>query len=253
VVEWKKNSDAPTFFNKVINAENTAKEIFDKYKAVNDFYEQRVKSVHGRPGLYVEIIEFIKSNRDNFSYLNETERKKSDELQAILTDEWPMDKMRAYGKLRDELRNDIASALKNLRAEITTAINTVYDEMEQMVADKKLDGFTLPSKDSAITRMTIGTESISKLRNELNEIDTLKERLIHVINAEIQQRAAKSVPTGSGEERPTPVVKQTRTAYLPKPKNGGILHTEAEVNEYIENLRRTLMNYINNNEDVLIK
>ena len=122
-----------------------------------------------------------------------------------------------------------------------------------MVADKKLDGFTLPSKDSAITRMTIGTESISKLRNELNEVDTLKERLIHVINAEIQQRAAKSVPTGSGEERPTPVVKQTRTAYLPKPKNGGILHNEAEVNEYIDNLRRTLMNYINNNEDVLIK
>lgn len=253
VAEWKKNSDAPTFFNKVINAEATAKETFDKYKAVKDFYEQRVKSVPGRPSLYVEIVDFIRNNRDNFSYLSDTERNKANELQAILTDEWPMDKMRAYGKLRDELRNDIASALKNLRAEITTAINTVYDEMEQMVADKNLDGFTLPSKDSAIARMTIGTESISKLRNELNEIDTLKERLIHVINAEIQQRAAKSVPTGSGEDRPTPVVKQTRTAYLPKPKNGGILHTETEVNEYIENLRQTLMTYINNNEDVLIK
>lgn len=256
VVEWKKNSDAPTFFNKVINAEATAKDAFDKYKAVKDFYEQRVKSVPGRPGLYVEITDFIRNNRDNFSYLNETERNKARDLEAIVTDEWPMDKMRAYAKLRDELRNDIASAVKALRAEITEAINTVYTEMEQMVADKGLDGFTLPSKDSAITRMTLGTESISKLRNELNEIGTLKENLINAINREIVNRARaeqEKAKAETGEEKPIPQVKQTRTAYLPRPKNGGILHTEAEVNEYIETLRRSLMTYINNNEDVMIK
>lgn len=252
VAEWKKNSDAPTFFNKVINSEASAKDIFDKYKAVKDFYEQRVKSVPGRPGLYVEITDFIKNNKDNFSYLNEVERNKAKELQAILTDEWPMDKMRAYGKLRDELRNDIASAIRNLRTEITEAINTVYSEMEQMIADKKLDGFTLPSKESAITRMTLGTESISKLRNELNEIDSLKEKLINLINEEIQQRISKCTPSSNGTTH-TSVVKQTRTAYLPRPKNGGILHTEAEVDEYIENLRRSLMAFINNNEDVMIK
>jgi hypothetical protein len=256
VVEWKKNSDAPTFFNKVINAETTAKDAFDKYKAVKDFYEQRVKSVPGRPGLYVEITDFIRNNRDNFSYLNETERNKARDLEAIVTDEWPMDKMRAYAKLRDELRNDIASAVKALRAEITEAINTVYTEMEQMVADKRLNGFVLPSKDSAITRMTLGTESISKLRNELNEISTLKENLINAINKEIVNRAKaeqEKAKAETGEEKPIPQVKQTRTAYLPRPKNGGILHTEAEVNEYIETLRRSLMSYINNNEDVMIK
>ena len=102
--------------------------------------------------------------------------------------------------------------------------------------------------------MTIGTESISKLRYELNEMDTLKENLINSINKEIEIRAKQSASSGDGSsQKPATAVKQTRTAYLPRPKNGGILHTEDEVNEYVENLRRSLMSYINNNEDVMIK
>ncbi len=250
VLDWKKNSDAPTFFNKVINAESTAKEAFDKYKTVKDFYEQRIKSAPGHQGLYVEITEFIRNNRDNFSYLNEPERAKATALEAIISDEWPMEKMRAYAKLRDELKCDIASAINNLRTEITSAINTAYSEMEQMVSDKALDGFKLPPKESAINRMTLGTESISKLRNELNEIDSLKKFLINAINEEIKRRIHIE-PLHPGPVKPT-LVKETRTAYLPRPKNGGILHTEAEVNEYIENLRRSLMAYIENDEDVMI-
>ncbi len=250
VLDWKKNSDAPTFFNKVINAESTAKEAFDKYKTVKDFYEQRIKSAPGHQGLYVEITEFIRNNRDNFSYLNQPERAKATALEAIISDEWPMEKMRAYAKLRDELKYDIASAINNLRTEITSAINTAYSEMEQMVSDKALDGFKLPPKESAINRMTLGTESISKLRNELNEIDSLKKFLINAINEEIKRRIHIE-PLHPGPVKPT-LVKETRTAYLPRPKNGGILHTEAEVNEYIENLRRSLMAYIENDEDVMI-
>lgn len=250
VIEWKKNVDVQTFFNKVINSEAKAKDTFDKYKAVKDFYETRVKSQPGHPSLYREIIDFIRSNKDNFSYLEEKEKNKANDLQVILSDEWPMDKMRTYGKLRDELRNDIASVVKSLRTEITEAINIVYYEMEQMVEDKNLDGFILPSKESAIARMTLGTDNISKLRNELNDVDNLKDTLIYLINEEIQKRS-KAIPEEG--EKPFPSVRQTSTAYLPKPKNGGILHSEAEVNEYIENLRRTLMKYINNNEDVLIK
>ncbi len=252
VVEWKKNSDAPTFFNKVISAEATAKEVFDKFKAVRDFYDQRVKSVPGRPGLYEEITDFIRNNSDNFSYLNDAGRNKAKDLEAIISDDWPMDKMRAYAKLRDELRSEISIAIKGLQKDITSAVNKVYEEMEQMVADKSLNGFVLPSKESAICRMTIGTNSISKLRNELNEIDSLKESLINAINKEIERRV-QYAPSQSQEGSPKMVVKQTRTAYLPRPKNGGILHSEEEVNEYIENLRRSLMAYINNDEDVMIK
>ncbi len=253
VVDWKKNSDVPTFFNKVITGENRAKETFDKFKIVKDFYERCIKSTPGRKALYTDIIDFIKANCDNFTYLDETEKAKADNLQQIITDEWPIEKMRAYGKLRDELRNDIAGAIKTLKSEIVAAIDTVYTEMQQMVADKGLDGFTLPSKESVVTRMTIGLESIATLRNKLGEIDNLKEQLVNVVNEEIKRRVSAASTTATPHDTPAPVLRETKTAYLPRPKNGGILHTEDEVNEYVEALRRSLMKYINNNEDVLIK
>lgn len=251
VLEWKKNSDAPTFFNKVISEESKAKETFDKVKEVKDFYERCIKSVPGHKGLYTDIIEFIRSNNDNFTYLDKTEREKANNLQKITTDEWPMDKMRAYGKLRDELRSDIENTVESLKSEIVAAISDVYVEMEQMVIDKELNGFTLPPKGSVITRMTIGTQNIAKLRNELGEVETLKVQLVEIINAEIKRR--KSASTYTPDDKPSPVLKETKTAYLPRPKNGGILHSEAEVDEYLESLRRSLMKYINNNEDILIK
>ena len=236
VLEWKKNSDAPTFFNKVISEESKAKETFDKFKEVKDFYERCIKSVPGHKGLYTDIIEFIRSNNDNFTYLDKTEREKANNLQRITTDEWPMDKMRAYGKLRDELRSDIENTVESLKSEIVAAISDVYVEMEQMVIDKELNGFTLPPKGSVITRMTIGTQNIAKLRNELGEV-----------------KRRKSVRTYTPYDKPSPVLKETKTAYLPRPKNGGILHSEAEVDEYLESLRRSLMKYININEDIHIK
>lgn len=101
--------------------------------------------------------------------------------------------------------------------------------------------------------MTIGLESIATLRNKLGEIDNLKEQLVNVVNEEIKRRVSAASTTATPHDTPAPVLRETKTAYLPRPKNGGILHTEDEVNEYVEALRRSLMKYINNNEDVLIK
>jgi len=256
IIEWKKNSDAPTFFNKVIEAENKARELFDKGKDIRKFYDERIKSEHGKKGLYTDIIDFVKTNKDNFAYLPIENATKAEELKKMITDEWPMDKMRAYGKLRDELKKAIEVEVKNQRALITTEVEKIYSEMDQMIVEKELSGFELPLKDSAINRYAVYTDSISTLRNKLTEVTTLKSQLLVLINQEIQHRnekAAKAAGGAGGAGGGTKkAAKQTKTVLLPKPKKGGILHSAAEVDEYINNLRETLMTYIDNNEDVMV-
>lgn len=255
VMEWLKNSDAPTFFQNIINDESEAKTAFDKYKEIKKFYEDRVEQKPGRSALYRELIDFLKHNQDNFSYLPEAEREKSKQLEAIKHEEWPIDKMRTYGKLKEELQRSIEDMLKELKQTLHTHIDTVYDEMEQLIADKGLAGFSLPSKDSVVARMTLSTGSIAKLRNELNEISALKQRMLNLINEEIERRThVSNTPssTPASETCSPPAAKQTKSTRLPLPCNGGILHSEEEVNRYIEKLRSTLMAYIDKDEEVMI-
>ena len=90
------------------------------------------------------------------------------------------------------------------------------------------------------------------------EVSTLKSQLLVLINKEIQLRNEKAAKAaggaggagGAGETKK--VVKQTKTVLLPKPQKGGILHSATEVDEYINNIRQTLMTYIDNNEDIMI-
>ena len=258
IIEWKKNSDVPTFFNKIIESEAKARELFDKGKDIRKFYDERIKSEHGKKGLYTDIIDFVKINKDNFAYLPTENATKAEELSKMITDEWPMDKMRAYGKLRDELKKAIEIEIKDQRVLITTEVEHIYSEMAQMIIEKELNGFELPLKDSAISHYAIYTDSISTLRNRLIEVSTLKSQLLVLINKEIQLRNEKAAKAaggaggagGAGETKK--VVKQTKTVLLPKPQKGGILHSATEVDEYINNIRQTLMTYIDNNEDIMI-
>lgn len=252
VLEWKKNCDAPTFFQKIINDEAKAKVAFDKYKEIKKFYEERVEQKPGRPALYRELIEFVNNNQDNFSYLPETEREKIKDLEAIKTEEWPIEKMRTYGKLRDELRSTIQATLTELKEALRADINAIYNEMEQLLIDKGLEGCTLPPKESAITRITLSTESIAKLRNEQGEMPHLKQRLLDHINDEIERRAKTATSVATAGETVVPAAKRIRSTRLPLPPKDGILHSAEEVDRYVEDLRLSLMAYIDNDEEVMI-
>lgn len=256
---WAANRDAVKFFTAVIADREEAKALADKRKQLSSFYESFVKDRGG----YVTMIEFIRNNEENFNHLTGDDKTNADNLKALLKDEWPIDSMRAYNKLKTA----VESALKALRDDyiqkVKDSYTKAYEELKKLASYEGVDTAIIETAEHAASSKII-TSNLDSLKSNANTDQYYKTNVDRIST----EKARKTLATKVGPDNPTKIVDSYddkgkgdggSTLQMPKLKTISlstrttrILRNSADVDAYLENLKSQIMRHIDNNEEVTI-
>lgn len=217
---WLMVRDDEQFFRRVVADRTTAKQLMDDAKQIRQFAgnDSMLKG-------YKEFIAFVNENSENFTSLPDTYHADIDGIKAILTEDWPIDKMRHYKQMKQSLSNAINEVRLELKRRIEKKLRGQYQELLDHAASVNVS-YT-PNVESAITRLTL-TPNISVLKaNEMSDKWYTDEI------AEINRRI-KGAPT-----------KKIKEVRLKTPSLSNIRDSE-DIEKYLDGLRKQLLNHLAN-------
>ena len=239
---WMEERDTLKFFNRVIAEKQQAADLMDRCKEVIEFKNDQLTR-------YLEIRRFVDDNEDNFPFLTDMQEQVQ-QLQAILTDAWPKRNMRNYVKLRNELTAALQRVKEQTRKRIREEYEATFALLEQSCKEQAVPTDILPNKDTTI-RLRTQSENILVLQNNISTDVFFAEVSAKILNVVAKRKPyPPTEPTDPGKvsDREEPVITNkaltTRTATP--------LHTEADVDKYLEGLKRQIMVSINKGEAVMI-
>ena len=256
---WAANRDAVKFFTAVIADREDTKALADKRKQLSSFYESFVKDRGG----YVTMLEFIRGNEENFNHLTGDDKTNANNLKALLTDEWPIDSMRAYNKLKSA----VETALKTLRNDyiqkVMDAYTKAYEQLKNLASNEGVDTAIIETAEHAASSKTT-TSNLDSLKSNVNT-DQYYQINVDKISAEKAKKAAAMLGFGSGTSSVVSgyggqsgnggvtVLQQPKSRTLRlSTRTTRILRNSADVDAYMENLKSQIMRHIDNNEEVTI-
>ena len=255
LTNWNSIRDVATFFQQVITDHDTAKSLSDKRKQIGQFYEQNVKIRGG----YVQVLEYVRSNENNFTHLKDQPKADADELKKILADAWPIDNMRAYGKLR----NSVTSAIDVIRQEYVAKIRSAYEEayatLKTVAAEQGVSESVIRPVESEIT-IKSSTDSLDRLQINANADAYLNDNLARIAAEKARLAAQQPAPgqgggAGTGSGRPgtsSPRPPRRLVTIQLRTRTTRSLKTEADVNAYLASLKEQIMANIADDTEVMI-
>lgn len=176
-------------------------------------------------------------------------------IRAILTDEEPWDKMPSYMKMMRTLNGQLGECKTHLIEKIKSNYNKVFDELEQYANEVNVPRDKFAKRDITISLKT-STSNFYALQANADTRDFYEEEM-KKINSAIPA-PPPSTPGGNGNGGSTP----NPTDPQPKPRMRKIVHlnthttkpmrSEADVDIYLAGLKAELMQYINDNNDIII-
>ena len=190
---------------------------------------------------YEEFVKFVNDNRDNWEYLPSSCMADVEGLRAIITEKWPIDKMRHYKQMKQSLGKALEEVRQALRKRIEDKLTAQDAEVAAHAAANKVE--YVSNVRAAITRATISSNIAVLQANELSNDWFTAE--ISRINAEVARRnQPKPKPnTGGGDEtKPTSRVVPFR---LQTPSLSNIKNAD-DIEAYLNRLRKQLTNKLAN-------
>lgn len=236
---WSAIRDDEQFFRCVAADRETAKNLMDRMKQIREFATNQTML-----RAYIDFKSFVNDNVDNWQHLPEEYLADIEAIKSINTEEWPIDKMKNYKKMRETLSKALSDVRKNYCNRITEKLKKEDAQLASYAAENNIEYQSVV--DSEITRETISS-SISTLRaNELSSDWFTRE--IAKLNTEIARRnASKSKHGDGGDSIPTPSHKVVRLR-LNTPSLSNIKTLE-DVESYLDIIRKQLTNKLANIND----
>lgn len=235
IKEWLEIRDDEPFFRRISADREGAKKLMDRTKQVRQFVDnQNTLKAYG------EFIRFVNENRDNWEYLSDSYQADVEGLKSILTEQWPIDKMRHYKKMVQTLSKALDDERQTLRKRIEEKLLAQDADISAYAAEKKVKYES--NVRGAITRATISSNIATLRANELSN-DWFSSEISH-INAEVARRNAGSGTGGSGNGAgtdPAPPKSATKVVKLrlQTPSLSNIRNAE-DIEKYLERLRQQL-------------
>lgn len=242
---WLDQRDPLTFFNIVIGKQNEAATLMDKCKEVVQF-------LHDQMPKYLDIIDFAESNKENFSSMPEESQSKGTRLLELKSEEWPIDKMPEFNRLRKEVAYILEQVKAVLREQIKAAYNEVFDLLEKSASDQNVPLSVISKRDITI-QLKSNSNSISTLKLNLQTDDFYATEVAKILTY-VKAHSKPTPPEGGdkpGKDNPQPPVKSPVTMTL-NTRTVTPLKTASDVDAYVEKIRRQLMAKINNGESVMV-
>ena len=243
--KWLSERDPLKFFRTIIEARDEAAALFDRCKSIHTFHNDQFD-------LYRRLWNFLDDNRDNFAFLPPDRQQTVESLRALLKDTEPWDKMPSYNKIMKELNGGLQECKAKLIAEIKTNYDKAFDELEQYAREVGVSRDKFAKREATILLKT-NTGNFYALQANANT-SAFYEAEMKKINDAIPV-PTPPVPDGNGDPQPP-------TPPQPKPRVRKVVHldthttqpmrSEADVDRYLAGLKAELMQYINNDNDVIV-
>jgi predicted DNA-binding protein (UPF0278 family) len=250
--KWHAEHDPEKFFKMIIADRQLGKDTMDKCKKVVDFH-------HNQKDLYKQIVDFVKDNEDNFTYLPEDCADDISFIKSILTDVWPVDTMPSYKKRMNILTMKINETRSALKEEIEQGFAKVYEELNQFAADNGVPNTILPSLNSQVVTKT-ASSVISTLKLNLTTIGSFRESMLNKIldeKARIAEAKAKaaaaSADTQSGDAaqqpKPKTIRKISSRVVFKTPQT---ISSDADIDSYLSSVRQKIKEQLSGNDELVI-
>ncbi len=230
--EWLKIRVPKNFFETITAARDSAGELFDHCMNIKTFASEQYDK-------YVEVINFINNNQDNFAFLPAEQRETVENIKAVKGDKEPWERLPSYIKLKRNLESGLQTCKADLIENIKRNLGNLFDELEEYAKSVGVADDKYANREETIARR-INTTNFHALKANA-EVTTFRVDQMNRINAAIPTVAAESV---TPYRRRKAITLHTHTT-IP-------MRTEEEVDAYLERLKKEIMEFIRNDNDVII-
>ena len=242
--EWLAVRDPQKFFNAVIEQREYAHQLLDTCKEVIGF-------LHDQMDNYQSIIDFAHDNRENFNALGSEYKEQIEAIGQFEKMGWPI-QIREIIKMRNSLTAALDQQRNAIREEIKKAYNDTFDLLERSAEGQQVDKSILSNREATILLKT-KSNSLSVLKINMNTDDFYAEQASK-IQAEIVRRKHKN-----STYAPAPDEDVNKHLVHDKFINISLntrtitpLESEKDVNDYLSNLKKQLMDRISEGYSVTI-
>lgn len=245
--EWLAIRDPQKFFNAVIEKRDEARQLMDTCKEVNQF-------IHDQWDNYRSIIDFARDNRENFHVLNQENLKA--QIEAVVNLEtvgWPIN-IREYIKARNEIVAALDQERNEIRKQITRAYNETFDQLERAAQEQDVDKSVLSDRTVTIELKT-KSGSLSVLQNNLFTDSFFAEqtkRIIQEVQKREQHTITTPIPYTTGQTTGTKAAESQYISMMLSTRTTSPLNNEQDVDIYLDQLKKQLMDKINSGHSVTI-
>ena len=247
VNEWKEIRDNATFFKKVVADKEQAKELMDKWKQILQFHDDQLPR-------YKEYVEFVRNSQYDFQELPDDVQPRIAALVEVENDEWPIDKMPTYKKLMQEIKFKVVERVKELKQQIEDEYNKTFETLKKVAEQAGSVGF---EPNTNVLTAAVAPNSILVLKQKLVEVQSYYEAEVQRAMKMVPQQQPPSDPGSTSAPsdpqkqppKPNPVTKLISL----KTTTTKQLKTAQDIDEYLAELRKQLMKYIDNGDSILVK
>ncbi|MDE5882853.1 MAG: BREX system P-loop protein BrxC [Muribaculaceae bacterium] len=251
--KWVKQRDPETFFKLVIDEKDKAKSMMDKVREVVQF-------THDQICQFRDLVGYTKKNADNFTFLsgNPEMNSKVEMLTSLEKASWPI-RIRDYVKARKAVDTALDEVRKEKRLAIDKAYNETYAELLKAASEQEVDPSVLKDVKEVI-KIRCMSDNILVLQNNANTDSYFKDeaaKITAIVNKrKLEEKDKKDKEKGGGkdygygDDKPDEV-KEPLSITL-KTKRATPLGSAADVDSYLEGLRKQLMEHIDKGESVII-
>ncbi len=245
--EWNDTRDEIKFFKAVTDKQNEARQLVDTCKEIIQFINDQMTN-------YDRVVNFIHDNENNFAFIPDEQQDYVTELKAFTSQQWPI-KIRQYIGLLNTVSALIDAKRKEIKKKIEKAYNDTFDLLEQSAKEQGVPTSILANRKNVIDTKTAPTnililmnnlntdaffgEQAARIQKKVNEMKKIKDE-----GGNGDPGAHEGGPDDEKIRMPKNITLQTRTT---KP-----LTNESEVNAYLSNIKKQLMDQINNGYDVTV-
>ena len=225
---WLTERDPLKFFQTIIAARDEACRLFDRCKSINSFHNDQFAN-------YEKIRKFIDDNRDNFAFLTDEQQQTVTAIRAILTDEEPWDKMPSYMKMMRTLNGLLGERKTQLIDKIKENFGKAFDELEQYAKEVNVPRDKFAKRDITISLKT-STSNFYALQANADTREFMEVEM---------KKISAAIPVPMPDQRKRKIVHLNTHTDTP-------MRSEADVDMYLAGLKAELMQYINDNNDIIV-
>jgi hypothetical protein len=257
LTDWLEVRDPKRLFEIMEEEAPVMATLVDTCKNIIDFI------IHNLPD-YNDIKRYCEQNDENFHQLGDEERRKADLLKAFFKADNPVDEFRGMIKSHKELKTALQTTLKELKAQSVQRYESIFEELYQLAKENKVEPTRFADKEYKLQQIN-RISSVGLFRLELSRADRFlgDERAKILLEAnrveqeriqrEQEQKRREEIANGKTPPPIKPVVVAEPPVSYALPRAKKILTTEKDVEDYLADIRKNLIDMIKKNQTILIK
>lgn len=229
--EWINTRDLKKLFDRFVEAQETSKNLFDQTKGMEDFANKALKD-------FMAISTFMRDNNDNFKTVSDAAvLDKAKSINEFLNLEDPRSQFRHIKKAFDEVKKALNDYLLKLKEEVKSLYLDVFSELEKEAQLRKVDAATYADKDYTLKTIE-KIDSLATLQNRKLSVQEFKSNEL--------QKIIAATPTKEGNKAAEPA-----SYYVTK--GATTISTEAEMNDYLDKVRKEMTALLKANKTIILK